>query len=300
MTKTSAPSVNQDSPQGLVLAVMAYVLWGFLPLYLKMLDHVSPAEVVAHRVIWSIPVAAAVLILMRRTDTLRVAIQNPRMLGMACLTAVLISLNWGIYVYSISVGRVADAALGYYINPLFSMFLGAVLLGERPNRPQVIAIVLAAIAVLILFVLAARPPWVPLGLTVSWGFYAYFKKSLPIGPNQGFLLEVLILSVPAVFYIVYLSIVGGGNFASVPTDTLLLLGCGVVTAVPLLLYANGAKKIRLSTAGILQYIAPSMIFIFAVFVFGEEIDFGRKIAFPLIWLALIIYSSAMLRDMRKT
>ncbi|MGH1464636.1 MAG: EamA family transporter RarD [Cognatishimia sp.] len=299
MVKKPTSAVNQDTPQGLVLAIMAYGLWGMLPLYMDKLAHVSPAEIVAHRAIWSIPVAATVLILLRRTDTLRTAIKNPRMLAMACLTAALISINWGVYVYAISVGRVADAALGYYINPLFSMFLAVVLLGEQPNRAQLIAIGLAAIAVVVLFVLADRPPWVPLGLSVTWGFYAYFKKSLPIGPNQGFLLEVLILSVPAVIYVVFLLGTGGGHFAKEATDTALLLGCGVVTAVPLLLYANGAKKIRLSTAGILQYLAPSMIFLIAIFVFGEEIDTGRKIAFPLIWLALIIYSGAMLRDMRK-
>ncbi len=290
---------DQDTPAGLMLAISAYGLWGFLPLYMKALSHVSAAEIVAHRVIWSIPIAALVLIVMRRTSALRDAFRNPQMLKMACLTAALISVNWGIYVYSIAIDRVADAALGYYINPLFSMFLGAVLLGERPTGAQKVAIGLAASAVLLLFVMAPTPPWVPLGLTLSWGFYAYFKKSLPIGPNQGFLLEVLILSVPALGYAVYLAANGTGAFLGQSTDTLLLLGCGVVTSVPLMLYANGAKRIRLSTAGILQYIAPTLIFIFAVFAFGEEIDLGRKIAFPMIWMALVIYSVSMVREMRR-
>jgi len=244
-----------------------------------LLAHVPAVEIVAHRVIWSIPVAGAVLLILRRTKDLREAIRNPRMLAMGCVTAALISVNWGIYVYAISIERAADAALGYYINPLFSMFLAIVLLGERPTKMQLVSISIAAAAVLVLFIAAPAPPWIPLGLTLSWGFYAYCKKSLPIGPNQGFLLEVLILSVPAAGYLAYLGASGQGVFLTNARDTWILLAAGVVTAVPLMIYANGAKLIRLSTAGILQYIAPSMIFIIAVFLFSEELDQSRMIAF---------------------
>lgn len=299
MAQASSQTVKTDTPHGLMFAIAAYVMWGFLPLYMKLLSHVPAAEVVAHRVIWSIPIAGAVLIVLRRTKDLKEAFRNPKMLMMACLTASLVSVNWGTYVYSIAIDRAADAALGYYINPLFSMFLGIVLLGERPTRAQKLSIGLAAIAVVVLIVESPSPPWVPLILTGSWGFYAYFKKSLPIGPNQGFLLEVLILSIPAAGYLVYLSSTGQSTFLNTTSNMWLLLGCGVVTAIPLMVYANGAKLIRLSTAGILQYIAPSMIFIIAVFVFGETLDQSRMIAFPLIWLALIIYTASMLREMRK-
>lgn len=290
---------NQDTPQGLALAVTAYVLWGFLPFYMKLVAHVPTVEVVAHRVIWSIPVAGAVLLVLRRTQDLRDAIRNPRMLAMACATAALISVNWGIYIFAIATERAADAALGYYINPLFSMFLAALLLGERPNKWQMVSIGIAALAVVVLFVGAPAPPWIPLGLTVTWGFYAYCKKSLPIGPNQGFLLEVLILSIPAAGFLAYQAATGQGLFLSNAWDTGILLAAGVVTAVPLMIYANGAKLIRLSTAGILQYIAPSMIFIFAIFVFHEPLDQSRLIAFPMIWTALVIYSVSMVRQMRK-
>ena len=289
---------NQDTPRGLALAIAAYVMWGFLPLYMKLLAHVPAMEIVAHRVIWSIPIAGAVLLILRRTKDLREAIKNPRMLAMGCVTAALISVNWGVYVYAISIERAADAALGYYINPLFSMFLAVVLLGERPSKMQLVSILIAALAVVVLFVAAPAPPWIPLGLTLSWGFYAYCKKSLPIGPNQGFLLEVMILSVPAAGFLMYLWISGEGAFLTNARDTWILLAAGVVTAVPLMIYANGAKLIRLSTAGILQYIAPSMIFIFAVFLFDEELDQSRLIAFPMIWTALVIYTISMVRQMR--
>ena len=291
---------NVDTPRGLAFVIAAYVLWGFLPLYMKALSHVLPAEVVVHRVIWSVPVAGAVLIVMGRTRELREAFAHPRMLAQAALTAALISVNWGIYIWSIANGQALEAALGYYINPLFSIVLGAVLLGERLNRVQMIAISFAAAAVVILTLEAGRLPLVAVGLMITWGFYAYFKKSLPIGPNQGFLLEVLILTPFALAYMAYLGATGEGVFLNDAPTTLLLLAAGVVTAVPLLLYANGAKGVRMSTVGILQYIAPTMIFLIAVFHFGEPLSGMRLFAFPLIWLALVIYTVPMLRSLKRS
>ncbi|MES2145075.1 MAG: EamA family transporter RarD [Pseudomonadota bacterium] len=290
---------NTDSPRGLAFAISAYLLWGFLPLYMKALGHIPATEVVAHRVIWSVPIAAAVLVWLGRTADLRVALRNPRMLAMGCVTAALISVNWGIYVWAIGSGHALDAALGYYINPLFSVFLGAVLLGEKLNRAQMAAIALAGLAVAILTWESGRLPLVALGLTVTWGFYAYFKKSLPLGPNQGFMLEVLILLPFALGWLGWLVATGQSNFAvGVPEDTWLLVGCGIVTAVPLMIYANGAKLLRLSTIGILQYIAPTMIFLTAVFWFGEPFGTARMIAFPMIWVALVIYTGALIQKSR--
>jgi chloramphenicol-sensitive protein RarD len=293
------PVANEDTPAGLAFAVGAYLLWGILPLYMKLVAHVPATEVVAHRIIWSLPIAAAVLIALRRTDTLREALRSPRTLAMGCVTAALITLNWGIYVWAINSGHALDAALGYYINPLFSIFLGAMLLGERLTRAQLAAIALAAGAVLVLAVEGGRMPWAALGLMLSWGFYALAKKSLPIGPNQGFLLEVLILVLPALGFVAWLAARGESHFVmSSPRDIWLLIGCGVVTAVPLLIYANGAKLLRLSTIGILQYISPTIVFLIAVFVFEEPFGTARMVAFPMIWLALVIYTTSMLRRMR--
>lgn len=287
---------SEDSPAGLGFAVSAYFLWGFLPLYIKALSHIPAAEIVVHRVIWSVPVAGLVLILMGRTGDIKTALTTPKMLAMGCVTATLISLNWGIYIWSIAADRALDAALGYYINPIFSFFLGFLILKERLTPLQWAAIALAAAAVVVLTVDAGRLPWAAIGLTVTWGFYAFFKKSLPIGPNQGFLLEVLILSIPALAYWIYAGSAGTSHFS---TDTWMLLGCGVVTSVPLLLYANGAKRLRLTTIAILQYIAPTMIFLVAVFVFGEPFGTARAIAFPMIWAALILYTYSMVRNRGK-
>jgi chloramphenicol-sensitive protein RarD len=290
---------NEDSLRGFGFALTAYLLWGFLPLFMKAVAHISPAEVIAHRIIWSIPIAGAVLWATGRSADLRAALRNPKMLGMASVTAALITVNWGIYVWAIGSGHALDAALGYYINPLFSVFLGAVLLGERLSRAQMGAIALAAIAVAVLTYDAGKLPITALGLTVSWGFYAYFKKSLPIGPNQGFFLEILILLAPAIGYVIWLQSHGTGHFIAGNTrDTILLLCCGLVTAMPLMIYANGAKLLRLSTIGIMQYIAPTMIFLIAVFVFDEPFGRAKMIAFPMIWVALLIYSTSMIVQAR--
>jgi chloramphenicol-sensitive protein RarD len=297
MTDLTAVPKNEDSLRGFLFALAAYLMWGFLPLYMKAMAHIGTVEVLAHRVIWSVPVALLILRWLGRTADLKAALRTPRMLGMAALTAALISVNWGIYVWAIQTGHALDAALGYYINPLFSVFLGAVLLRERLSGAQKAAIALAALAVAILTREAGRLPVVALSLTLTWGFYAYFKKSLPIGPNQGFALEVLLLLPLALGYALWLGARGGDAFLTGSrADMALLLGCGVVTAVPLMVYANGAKLLRLSTIGIMQYIAPTMIFLTAVFLFGEEFGRAQAIAFPMIWAALVLYTWSLVRQ----
>lgn len=288
-------ATSGDSLSGFFYALVAYLLWGFLPLYMKALAHIPPPEVIAHRVVWSIPVALVVLWWTGRTADLRAALTSPRLLGMGAMTAALISVNWGIYVWAIGSGHTLDAALGYYINPLFSIFLGAVLLGERMGRLQMVAIALAIMAVGILTWEAGQLPVVALGLTLTWGFYAYLKKRLPIGPNQGFTLEVVILLVPALAYMAWLESQGTSHFRQgVAWDDALLIGCGIVTAGPLMIYANGAKRLTLSTIAIMQYIAPTMIFLTAVFVFDEPFSQVKLLAFGLIWVALVIYSAPIL------
>ena len=293
---SSSPASAGDTPRGFAFALTAYLLWGMLPLYLKALAHVPVVEVLAHRVIWSVPIALAVLMVMGRTRDLRAAFASPRTLAMGGVTAALITVNWGVYVWAIQTGQALEAALGYYINPLFSIFLGAVLLGERLSPRQWAAVALAVAAVAILTWDTGRLPLVALALTLSWGFYAFFKRALPIGPNQGFTLEVILLTPFALGYLIWMQAQGGIFIAGAsPRDVALLVGCGVITAVPLMIYANGAKLLRLSTIAIMQYLTPTMVFLLAVFVFDEPFGQARAIAFPMIWLALILYSSEILR-----
>lgn len=295
---SSPDTTRTDSPRGLALAIGTYLIWGFLPLYMHAMSHIPATEIIAHRVLWSLPIAGTVLLASGKVGTIAHTLRQPRMVAMAALTALLISANWLIYVWAVTHGRAIEAALGYYINPLFSVALGGLLLGERLNRLQLAAITLAALAVAILTLSAGGLPLVAMGLTLSWGIYAFCKRSLPLPANAGFTLEVLLLTPAALAYAVWLTLRGQGHFGGTGADTALLIGSGVVTAVPLLLYANAAKLIRLSTIGILQYITPTMVFVIAVLVFGEPFAGAQRIAFPMIWAALAIYTLSLLRRRR--
>jgi chloramphenicol-sensitive protein RarD len=294
MTTIGTQAEHRDTPKGFAFALSAYLLWGVLPFYMKAVAHIPAAEVVAHRVIWSVPIAGALLVWMGRTADIRIALRTPRTLAMGVLVAALITVNWGTYVWAIGAGRTLETALGYYINPLFSVFLGAVFLGERLTRTQVVAIGLAILAVAVLTWESGGLPWVSVVLAVTWGLYALAKRTLPIGPAQGFFLEVLILLIPALLYSGWLQLTGAGHFGGTGQgDVMLLLSAGLVTAIPLILYANGAKLLKLSTIGIMQYIAPTILFLVAVFVFKEPFNPERGLAFVLIWAGLALYSWSM-------
>jgi chloramphenicol-sensitive protein RarD len=291
-----SPVDNRDTKEGFLYAGGAYFIWGFLPLYMKALAHVPAWEIVPHRILWSLPVAGLVIWWKGLVPDISAAFSNPRTLAMAALTASIITINWGVYVWAVGSGRALETALGYYINPLFSVFLAAVLIGEKLNRSQLFAISLAVIAVGILTWDAGGLPWVSLALTFSWGFYAYFKKTLPVGPTQGFFLEVLILSIPSLLLWAWFETSGTSHFThGSPADTLLLFCAGLVTAVPLILYANGAKLLRLSTIAVMQYSAPTMIFLIAVFIFNEPFGWVKLAAFVLIWSALAIYTWSLVK-----
>lgn len=288
-----------DSLKGFLLALAAYLIWGGLPLYLSLLRHVPVGEVLAQRVVWAVPVALLVLLALGRTRDLMRALVTPRLLAMAGLTAALVTLNWGIYLYAILSGRSLEAALGYFINPLFSILLGALVLRERLSRAQWAAVALAASAVALLTIEAGGLPVLALSLTVTWGLYALAKRALPIGPNQGFTLEVLILAPFALGWLLWEGGHHGLAFGATGwQDVLLLMGTGVLTAVPLMLYANGAKMLRLTTIALMQYIAPTFVFLTAVFVFGEPFSGARLVAFPMIWAALVLYSADLWRQRR--
>lgn len=291
--------MNEDTPRGFAFAIAAFAIWGMLPFYFRALEHVPTPEVVAHRVIWALPVALGWLFWLGRTADLRLAIRTPRMLGMAVVTATLISINWGSYVWLIQSGQAMQAALGYYINPIFSIFLGATFLGERLSARQWGAVGLAFAAVVVLTIEAGSLPIGALMIVFSWGGYAYFKRALPIGPNQGFALEAMIL-LPIALAFMGWQASQGTLFAAQANavDWLLLLGCGFITAVPLILYANAAKGLRLSTIAISGYAIPTMIFLISTLAFREPFDGARLIAFPMIWGAMALYISEVLRKRR--
>jgi chloramphenicol-sensitive protein RarD len=287
---------NRDTNAGFLYAGGAYLIWSVLPLYMKLLSHVPAWEIVPHRIVWSLPLAALVIWWHGLGTDIKAAIANPRMLSLAFVTAGLITVNWGVYVWAVTSGRALETALGYYINPLFSVFLASVLVGEKLNRLQMFAICFAALAVAVLTYENGNLPWVSLVLAITWGFYAYFKKTQSIGPQQGFFLEVLILTVPSIALMIWFAKQGTSHFIQTGwQDTALLLGTSLFTAVPLILYAMGAKLLRLTTIAIMQYSAPTMIFLIAVFVFKEPFSLYKGLAFTLIWVALAIYTWTLIR-----
>ena len=296
-TQATAP-VAPGHYRGFAFAFTAYLLWGFLPFYMKAVAHISPYEVVAHRVLWSVPITAAIVVAQGGFSSFLTVFRQPRTLAMALLTASLISVNWAIYVWAIGSGRALESALGYFINPLVNVALGTIFLGERLNRAQMFAVALAIFGVGLMTVESGGLPWVSLALALSFGVYGYLKKTLPIGPTHGFLLEVVLISPLALAYIGWLAATGSGHFAgtgatTTGSDTLLLAASGLVTAVPLILFVYGARLLRYSTIGLMQYIAPSMIFITAVFVFHEPFSAGKLVAFMFIWAALVVYTATM-------
>jgi len=286
-----------SATRGFVLALAASLLWGILPIFLKPLAHIPATEVLAHRIVWSVPVAGAILLALGRTADLKAAFRSPRTLAMSALTASLVTVNWGVYVWAIANDRAVEGALGYYINPLVSVMMGAFLLDEHMTRAQIAAIALAAVAVLILTIDAGGLPWISLTLAISFAIYGFLKKTLPIGPSQGFFLEVLILAGPCLAYIVWLQAQGQGHFLlSQPADIGWLLLTGPMTAVPLVLFAFGARLLRYSTIGIMQYIAPTIVFLLAIFVFREPFTATKAAAFVLIWMGLAIYTWSMISE----
>lgn len=292
--KTAGPISDGASRRGFLFALAAYLMWGMLPFYMKAVDHIPALEVVAHRALWSVPIAGIVLLILRRTDDVRIALRTPRTLLMAATTAAIISANWLIYVWAIAAERTVESAFGYYINPLVTVAAGALLLGERLSRVQLVAVALAVAAVLLLTVEAGGVPWVSLALAFTFAIYGFLRKTLPIGPSQGFFLEVVILCGPSLAYIAWLEATGQGHFlAGDAGDVILLLAAGPFTAAPLLLYAFGAKLLRISTIGIMQYMTPTMAALIAVFAFGEPFGTGRMIAFCLIWVGLALYTWSM-------
>ncbi|QOG05951.1 EamA family transporter RarD [Aureimonas sp. OT7] len=298
--RSPAPNIAEaESSRGYAAAISAYLIWGLVvPLYFKSLSHVPTAEIVAHRIAWAVPFVAILLAWRGRLAGMR-AFLTPTYLGLAALTASVITLNWGTYVYAVINGQAVEAALGYYINPLVSILLGAAFLGERPTRLQCVAIVLAAIGVLVMTVMAGGLPIVSLILALSFGSYGLLRKLIPIGAAEGFFLEVLILLLPALAVCIWLVAHGEAQFGTSTGETLLLIGSGPTTAIPLILFAAGARMLKLSTIGILQYMVPTLLVLTAVYLFGEPFGPWRLVAFAFIWVALAIYTWSLVADGRR-
>jgi chloramphenicol-sensitive protein RarD len=280
------------SPRGLAAATAAFIIWGLLPVYLHFLSGVPALQVIAHRVLWSCLFLLAWLLLRGELGCLSVTLSRPALLARLALTATLISCNWLVYVWSVTHNHIVDTSLGYYINPLVNVVLGVLVLHERLNRAQWLAVSLAAIAVLYLALLAGRPPWIAGTLALCFSIYGLVRKVISVDALPGLTTETLLLMPLSVAYLCWCQWAGNGALTThAPAIAALLIGSGVATAVPLFLFAYGARALPYSTVGVLQYIAPSMQLLCAVVFFHES--FGPAVAagFALLWVALIIYAA---------
>jgi chloramphenicol-sensitive protein RarD len=275
---------------GVAYAAAAYVCWGIFPLYFRALEGVPAPEILAHRIAWSAAFMLLLVTARRHWPEVRGQLSPAVVLRLA-ISATLISTNWLIYIWAVNAGHVLDASLGYFVNPLVSVLLGVVFLREPLSRRQVLAIVLAAAGVLSLVVRAGRIPWVALSLAGTFGLYGLIRKRVAVDATVGLLTEVAVLAPVALAFLAWRGATGRGHFGEAATITALLAASGVVTAVPLMWFAVGVRRLRLATVGLLQYLNPTMQFAIAVAVFGEPLTPAHRVAFVCIWLGLAVYTS---------
>lgn len=285
---------------GILQAASAYAIWGLFPLYFKSLQALAPLEVLLHRMLWSLAFVLGVLAWRSQWTWMRDAFRKPKVLAGFAASAVLLSTNWFIYIWAVNNDRVVDSSLGYFINPLFNVLLGYLLLRERMRPVQWAAIALAAAGVLWLTWQVGQLPWVALSLATTFGLYGLLRKTASLGALEGLTLETMLLFPFAAAWLALLAMQGRTDFADVPLATqLLLAAAGPITAIPLLLFASGARRIPLSLLGLLQYIGPTLQLLVGVWVYHEPFGGARLVGFGLIWGALALYSAESLWQNRQ-
>ena len=287
----SAAKHTSDQTRGAFAAAACYLTWGLFPLYWKQLASINAAELIAHRHLWSLVFVVGVITAVGQWKAFGTALRSRVALGVHALSGILLTLNWLVFIWGVNHGHVVEASLGYFLVPLVNVGLGRFALHEHLRRLQWIAIALAAIGVALLVIRVGKLPWIALSLAVTFGVYGLLRKRSPLGPLLGLGLETFLLAPLALAFLVWREHIGEGAFGHAGTSVHVLLVCaGVVTAVPLLLFAHGARRIRLTTLGLLQYIAPTVQFALGTWVYGEPFTREQASAFALIWVGLILYT----------
>lgn len=283
-----------NEKDGIVYAILSYVMWGLTPVYWKLIYHVSSGEVLAQRVFWSFIFMLVLLFMTKKWDTyvefIKEMVKEPKLFCFLFIASVLISSNWGIFMWAVMEGRILEASLGQYINPLTSMLIGVIVLKEKLRGPQVLAFLLAGIGVFILTLHYGVIPWISLSLALTFGFYGLAKKMIKADSTIGLTLETMVISPIALVYLIYLMFESKIQFFESISTSVLLMASGIVTVLPLLLFTKSAKKVSLSMLGILQYISPTLSLLVGVFLYHEVWTKAHIIAFIFIWSALAIYT----------
>jgi chloramphenicol-sensitive protein RarD len=289
-----------ESRRGFLLGAAAYGMWGLFPLYWTLLDPAGSIEILAHRVFWSLIVMAALAVVFRRRSQFRAIVADRRTRSILMLAAVVISLNWGGYIWGVNNGHVVETSLGYFINPLVTVLMGVFIIGERLRRLQWVAMGIAAVAVLALTLELGRPPWVALLLAFSFGSYGLAKKKANAGAVESLALETLVIAPVALGYILFLGSQGQSTFGTEGTGhALLLVSTGLITAVPLICFGAAATRVSMTTIGLLQYLAPTLQFALGVFFFDEAMPPVRLAGYCLVWVALVIFTFEAVTHRRR-
>jgi chloramphenicol-sensitive protein RarD len=289
-----------ETRRGFLLGAAAYAMWGLFPLYWPLLKPALAIEILAHRVFWSLVVMLLLVALLGRSRRLRAVIAHRRTLAILSFAALVIAVNWGTYIWGVNNGHVVETSLGYFINPLVTVLMGVIVLGERLRRLQWVALGIAFLAVVGLTVEYGRPPWVALALAFSFAFYGLAKKQANVGAVESLSVETLILAPVAAGYILWLMSQGTSTFGTEGLGhAVLLASTGVVTAVPLICFGAAATRVSLTTIGLLQYLAPTIQFALGVLVFREDMPVMRWVGFMLVWVALAIFTYEAIRHRRR-
>ncbi|MEE9497347.1 MAG: EamA family transporter RarD, partial [Desulfobacterales bacterium] len=287
------PSVksSRESLIGVASATTAFMIWGLTPIYFKVIRSVPAFEILMHRIVWSCLFLILLALIMKKWPEFKQVIKNGRTLLILLSTTLIVAGNWFVFIWAINHDKILQTSLGYYINPLVNIMLGMIFLKERLRLPQMVSVLLAGIGVGYLTIQYGKLPWISLYLAFSFGFYGLIRKVAPVGALIGLTVETLLLLLPALGYLIYFDTIGVGTFfrVNIKTDVLLLCAA-LITAPPLLFFTTGARRLHLSTVGILQYIAPSCTFLLAIFIYQEPFKMAQLWTFVLIWSALIIYS----------
>lgn len=284
---------------GVIPGLIAYLIWGFLPIYFKLTEHVDALEVLAHRIVWAVPFGALILWARKQWPEVRRALTSPRLFFWLFMAAAFIAVNWYVYIYAVQTDQVYQASLGYYINPLIYVLVGVVFLGERLRRLQVISLVLAAIGVLVLTVSYGRLPWIALALGVSFTAYGVIRKQIPVGAMPGLFVETVLLLPFAAGWLGWIAATGQASFGSGPiSNDVLLIIAGPLTVVPLWCFAIAAKKLTLTAIGFMQFIAPTLQFSVGV-AYGEELTPAHIVCFAFIWTAVGLFSFDVVQANRR-